>query len=127
MSEPVQQIEVLPLTNRRRYACDVIEVHSGDDLVVLVDLGIDDLYKRTRVRLAGCDTPDAYQKAVDTTAGRVREKVRRLTAGRPCQIDVHSQGRGGWKVTLWAATEDSDSLLNINKILVDDGFIFKGR
>ena len=127
MTETAQQIEVLPLTTRRRYACDVIEVHSGDDLIVLVDLAIDDLYKRTRIRLAGCDTPDAYQKAVDTTAGRVREKIRRLTAGRPCQIDVHSQGRGGWKVTLWAATEDSPDLLNINKILVDDGFIFKGR
>jgi endonuclease YncB( thermonuclease family) len=127
MTEPARQIEILPLTNRRRYACDVIEVHSGDDLIVLVDLGIDDLYKRTRIRLAGCDTPDAYQKAVDTTAGRVREKVRRLVAGRPCQIDVHSQGRGGWKVTLWAATEDSEDLLNINKILVDDGFIFEGR
>ncbi len=127
MTETAQQIEIRPLTNRRRYACVVIEVHSGDDLIVLVDLGIDDLYKRTRIRLAGCDTPDAYQKAVDTTAGRVREKVRRLVAGRPCQIDVHSQGRGGWKVTLWTATEDSEDLLNVNKVLVDDGFIFEGR
>ena len=127
MTDPVQQIEVLPLTNRRRYACDVIEVHSGDDLIVLVDLGIDDLYKRTRVRLAGCDTPDAYQKSVDTTAGRVREKVRRITVGRPCQIDVHSQGRGGWKVTLWVADETSQDLINLNAVLVDDGFIFKGR
>lgn len=127
MTEAARQIEVLPLTTRRRYRCDVIEVHSGDDLIVFVDLEIDGLYKRTRIRLAGCDTPDAYQKAVDTTAGKVREKVRRLTAGRPCQIDVHSQGRGGWKVTLWTATEDSDDLVNVNKILVDDGFIFKGR
>lgn len=112
---------------RRRYNCDVIEVHSGDDLIVFVDLEVDGLYKRVRIRLAGVDTPDAYLKSVETVAGQVREQIRRQTIGHACQIDVHSQGRGGWKVTLWAATEDSDDLVNVNASLIDQGFVFKGR
>ncbi len=121
----MSQVEIL--SSRRRFLCDVIEVHSGDDLICLVDLGIDGLYKKTRVRLAGVDTPDAYQQSVDTPAGEVREKVRKLTAGRPCQIDVHNQSRGGWVVTLWIEETDSDKLTNLNEALIRVGFVFKGK
>ncbi len=120
------QVDILT-SHQRRFQCDVIEVHSGDDLICLVDLNIDGLYKKTRVRLAGVDTPDAYQQSIDTPAGQVRETVRKLTAGKPCQIDVHSQARGGWVVTLWIEETDNDKLTNLNETLVKEGFIFKGK
>ena len=44
---------------RNTYDAEVREVFSGDDLVVLVDLGVESLWKRQRVRLAGGDTPNA--------------------------------------------------------------------
>lgn len=121
------QVEILT-SNRRRFQCDVIEVHSGDDLICLVDLNVDGLYKKIRVRLAGVDTPDAYQQSLDTPAGQVRETVRKLTAGKGCQIDVHSQARGGWVVTLWIEEEtDGTKLVNLNEALVKQGFVFKGK
>lgn len=122
----MSQVEILT-SHQRRFQCDVIEVHSGDDLICLVDLAIDGLYKKARVRLAGVDTPDAYQQSVDTPAGQIRDKVRRLTAGRPCQIDVHNQARGGWVVTLWIEQEGQKKLVNLNETLVNEGFVFKGR
>lgn len=124
----MSQVEILT-SGRRRFLCDVIEVHSGDDLICLVDLGIDGLYKKSRVRLAGVDTPDAYQQSIDTPAGQVRDRVRKLTAGKSCYVDVHSQARGGWVVTLWIeeAGEAEAKWLNLNETLVKEGFVFKGR
>jgi hypothetical protein len=121
------QVQIIPSSERRRYACDIIEVHSGDDLIALVDLEIDGLYKKTRLRLSGVDTPDAYQKAVDTPAGKIREAVRRYTVGNHCYIDVHSQGRGGWKVTLWVESADDPNLLNLNQVLIEEGYIFRPK
>lgn len=39
--------------------CTVIRVVDGDTVWVMVDLGFD-LYRRTNVRLARCDTPELF-------------------------------------------------------------------
>ena len=115
----------LPSQTGRQYYAEVVEVHSGDDLVLMVDLGLDGFYKRVRARLHGVDTPDAYKLDSDTPAGRVRDKVRDMVSGRRCMIEMHAIRRGGWIVTLYVLKEPEQPL-NINETLRSEGYIFQG-
>lgn len=108
------------------YLCRVQEVVSGDDLVLMVDLGVDDLYKRVRARLKGVDTPSAYKQDGDAEAGKVRTEVRNLIKSRPCRIDVHSQGRGGWVVTLFMQQSDGAEI-ELNQMLRERGFVYSPK
>jgi hypothetical protein len=114
----VEQLEVT-----KTYNAKVEEVHSGDDLILMVDLGHDNLFKRVRVRLQGVDTPDAYKADASTEAGKVRDTVRGMTKDRKCIIKVHSNRRGGWIVTLHVNTKDSE-FVDLNNHLRSMGFIF---
>jgi len=110
------------------YAVQIEEVRSGDDLIVLVNLGVDNLHKRVRVRLAGVDTPDAYKVAAQTEAGQLRDTVRRLVRGT-CFIKVRRQTSASWLVELLvvpagAAPEDPMNLLNVNTWLIERGYGF---
>lgn len=108
----------------KTYTCHVEEVHSGDDHVIMVDLGVDNLYKKVRARLHGVDTPDAYKLDADTEAGRVRDQVRDLVRNKQCVIEVHAVRRGGWIVTLYV--KDNDRMVNVNDFLRNLGFVFQG-
>ena len=112
----------------KSYAVSVEEVHSGDDFVVMVNLGIDGLYKKVRVRLQGVDTPNAYKAKLGTEAGLLRDEMKRMTSGR-CRMDLVSEGRGGWLVVLYAFVSDDKyhEEVNINELLKKRGYIYKGR
>ncbi len=110
------------MANGRAYSVKVEEVHSGDDLVGLVNLGIDGLFKRVRLRLHGVDTPNAYKVGAGTVAGSVRDEVRQLTTG-VCRLSVVSEGRGGWVVTLYAMQPDGTEI-NINSHLRSAGYVY---
>lgn len=108
-----------------RYRVEVLEVHSGDDLLLLVDLGIEGLYKKVRARLYGVDTPDAHKENAGTEAGKIRDVVRRLTQNVECVIEVHSStSRGGWKVTLYRVPI-SGAPESVNEVLRAQGYVFK--
>jgi len=109
------------------YQAEVQEVHSGDDLILLVSLGIDNLYKKVRVRLQGVDTPDAYKAGIGTEAGRIRDQVNQLVKGKKCVIIAHSQssGKGGWVVTLHI--DNSMQTETLNEILRQEGYVFRGK
>lgn len=108
-----------------RYRAKVLEVHSGDDMIVMADLNIDGLHKKIRVRLDGVDAPDAYKAAPDTEAGIVRNTVRDLVMRNDCYIDVHKTTPRYWMVTLHAILDGVDT--SINKYLADKGYIFSHR
>ncbi len=101
---------------------EVLEVHSGDDMVLLASLGVDNLYKKVRVRLHGVDTPDAYRAAPGTEAGDVRDAVAKTVKGKRCTIDVHTQGKGSWIVSLYLGITDEAECLNT--ILQKQGYVF---
>lgn len=108
----------------RFYDAQVEEVHSGDDLVLMVNLGIDGLFKRVRARLHGVDTPNAFRAKTDTEAGEVRDEVKRLTAGR-CKIEVIVQSKGGWLVQLYA--ERDGQQVCVNEVLKSRGYVYRGK
>lgn len=112
-------------TTINQYHVDVVEVHSGDDLILMVDLGIDGLFKKVRARLHGVDTPDAYKLKISTEAGQVRKYVKQLTARKTCFIKVHSKCAGIWKVSLYIGSPDSAEC--INDILKAKGYIYEGK
>ncbi len=106
------------------YACEVREVFSGDDLVVLVDLGVENLWKRQRVRLHGVDTPPAVGELADTEAGKIRTYVRNLTRCRRANLTVVSKNTSSWVVVLIVEAFDG-SKVNVNDYLINAGYVFK--
>lgn len=105
------------------YRCRVEQVSSGDDIVVMAELLMDDLFKRVRCRLHGVDTPDAYREAATTKAGAVRDEVRQLIGNRPCSVQVVGQSRKGWKVILHIHADEGT--VNLNEYLISQGYIFR--
>lgn len=109
----------------RSFAVTVEEVHSGDDLVVMADLGIDKLYKKVRVRLHGVDTPNAYKAKLDSVAGSLRDEVKKITQDRKCRIELVSEGKGGWLGVLYV--QDGTKEVNINELLKSRGYVYKSN
>jgi hypothetical protein len=112
--------------HERTFNVVVEEVHSGDDLVLMVDLGMDGLHKRVRARLKGVDTPSAFRAKQDTAAGTIRDTIRGMIVGAPCSILLHSHGKGGWVVTLFreSAHMGPAGAVNINELLVKQGYVY---
>jgi hypothetical protein len=88
---------------------------------------VDNLYKRVRARLRGVDTPSAFKAKATSEAGTVRELVRELTSKGRCHAVVHSQGKGGWLITLIVTHRSTlgESTTNINDLLIARGYVFK--
>lgn len=105
---------------KSQYKGEVREVYSGDDLVVMVDLGTEDLWKRQRIRLHGVDTPNGMAAAADTNAGKVRTYVRSLTKGRKVHIEVISRTANSWVAVVHVETHTG--LHNLNEDLIAQGF-----
>lgn len=110
-----------------RYKVIVEEVHSADDFVLLVDLGVAGLYKRTRARLHGVDAPNAYKVRADTDAGRLRDEVKNMVVGVPCEITIVSEGRGGWVVELYMHSSATGETVHINGALRARGYVYERR
>ena len=113
------------MVTNRIYDVQVEDVYSGDDMVMLADLGVDGLYKRVRARLSGVDTPNAYRAKNDTEAGNVRDEVKKLIASGKCTAQVIAQRRGGWVVVLKVALADG-TVVNINESLISRGYVYRG-
>jgi len=105
------------------YAAKVVEVHSGDDVVLMVDLGVDGLFKRVRARLHKVDTPDAYKSDSKSEAGKIRDKVRTMVADKECIVTVHAPRKSGWIVTLHVIT-NPQNCVNLNEHLISQGYIY---
>lgn len=109
----------------RSFAVTVEEVHSGDDIVVMADLGIDKLYKKVRVRLHGVDTPNAYKAKLDSVAGSLRDEVKKITQDRKCRIELVAEGKGGWLGILYVPNGAEE--INVNELLRSRGYVYKGN
>ena len=110
------------MAERKTFEVTVEEVYSGDDLVLMVNLGVGGLYKKVRARLVGVDTPSAFQAPRNTEAGRVRDLVKSSVGRGKCSIELHSEGKGGWLVTLFVNTNGHG--MNINSMLAERGYVF---
>jgi endonuclease YncB( thermonuclease family) len=108
----------------KRFTAEVKEVFSGDDLIVMVDLGVEGLWKKQRVRLDGVDAPNAVKSASETPAGQIRSYVRTLCKNRKLEIEVLSRGANSWVVHLWVDTGGA-TLHSLNDDLIAQGYAYK--
>ncbi len=106
----------------RIFEAKVEEVHSGDDFILLVNLGVDGLFKKTRVRLHGVDAPNAYKAKPETEAGRVRDEVKKLI-GNKCLVELISEGKGGWIVVM-TVFDTSNQPMCLNTALRERGYVY---
>jgi hypothetical protein len=113
---PFQQVE---------YPCEVKEVFSGDDLIAMVDLGVENLWLKQRVRLSGVDTPNAIKESAHSEAGQLRAYVRALTRGRKGRITVVNRSANSWVAILKVDTPEGE--VNVNEYLMEKGYKFKGK
>lgn len=108
---------------KKEYPCTVTEVYSGDDLICMVDLGVENLWKRVRVRLHGVDTPNAVKSGDETEAGKVRSYVRTLARNKRGRLTVVQQKDSSWVCGL--IVESPDGIVDVNQQLIAQGYVFK--
>lgn len=104
------------------YVCRIEEVHSGDDFIAMVELGVASLFVRTRVRLAGVDAPNAFRLGPETAAGKVRDEVKKILGSGKCSIRLVTEGRGGWVAEV--EVETPSGIVNINRLLQERGYVY---
>jgi endonuclease YncB( thermonuclease family) len=89
----------------------------------MVDLGVEDLFKRVRVRLAGVDTPPYQGRAAEGAAGEVRRWVRDMTRGKDILLLVHSRLSNSWVCTV-IVDHSGDNPIDLNAELVAKGYVY---
>lgn len=107
----------------RAYAAVLDSVISADDLIVMVDLGVHELYKRMRVRLAGVDAPNAIGEPDDSDAGQLRSLVRRLIGRNRLRVTVEQERAQSW-ICVVEVKRPSGGYLNLNAHLMQMGHVF---
>lgn len=110
------------------YPCLVVDVFSGDDLVAMVDLKVEGLWKKQRIRLFGVDTPNAVGMGDDTEAGGVRRQVRALARNRRGVLRVHAKNHTSWICSLIIEADASHGgTIDLNEWLRTRGYIYNRK
>ncbi len=104
------------------YEGEVLDVYSGDDLIAMVDLGVDDLFKRRRIRLHGVDAPNGIGASSHTEAGKVRAYVRNLCEKKRVRLTVVSKNLRSWVAVVEVLADGKAH--NINQDLIAQGYKF---
>jgi hypothetical protein len=107
---------------RKTFSAEVCSVFSGDDLVLLIDLGLEDLYKKKRVRLDGVDTPSAINQGPDTEAGKVRTYVHDLLKRKKLKFTITANAANSWIGVLTVQCPAGPIVLN--EVLIAQGYKF---
>lgn len=116
------------MVNSGLFEVETKEVHSADDLVLMVNLGVDGLFKRVRARLYQVDTPNAYRLGSATEAGTLRDEVRkRLMGAHSCKIALVAERKGGWLVNLYVQDVPTAPPICLNEYLISKGYAYKER
>lgn len=109
-------------TGRRTYKAYVEAVFSGDDLILMIDLNVDSLHKRKRVRLDGVLVPSAVRQTFDSEAGKIRGMVRGLIIGKTVNLIVTGHAENSWTGII--EVESAGQIVNVNELLISMGFGF---
>lgn len=110
------------MSTQEVYEGTVLDVFSGDDLTVMIDLRVDDLHKKRRIRLHGVDTPNGTGAAASSEAGKLRAHVRQLCHRRRVRLTIMSKGMASWVAIVEVL--GSDAPHNINQDLINQGYAF---
>lgn len=104
----------------KQFSASVVNVLSGDDMVVLLDLEAEGLFKKQRLRLRGVDTPSALNQGNETEAGTLRTEIFGILKGKELRIVVHNRGAASWVADVYY--REGTREVHLNKALVDMGY-----
>lgn len=110
------------MVDKTEFSAEVRDVFSGDDLILFVDLGTNDLFMKKRFRLHGVDTPSAVGQGHDTEAGRIRSLIYGLVKRQPVRITVISRTAHSMIGILYVTRPEGE--ININELLIAKGYTF---
>lgn len=104
------------------FKAKVEEVNSGDDLILMIDLGVEGLHKRQRVRLKDVDTPSQVRRGRMGEAEEVRRLVTDLCLGKTVELHLAHKTAHAWVVTLHFPS--ASGLENLNQLLIGKGYAY---
>lgn len=107
---------------RTEFRAEVRDVFSGDDLILFIDLGINDLYMKKRFRLQGVDTPNAIGAGPDTEAGKLRSFVYDMLRRKELKITVVTRAANSL-VGVVEIIQPSGNVI-LNDVLIEKGYRF---
>ncbi len=110
------------MEQRNRYAAEVRDVFSGDDLVLWVELGTEDLYMRKRIRLNGVQVPNAVGQGPTTEAGKIRAQVYDMLKKQKLFITITARAPHSWVAVVEIDTHNG--IVNLNNWLISQGYEF---
>jgi len=103
----------------------VKSVVSADDIILMLNLGHDGLYRLTRCRLIGVDAPSAFN-GTDKEAVVLKDFVSKaLNQSAESYIEVSSYLNNSWLVSLFTKDPETKVYTNLNKVLISNGYVFK--
>jgi hypothetical protein len=105
----------------------VKNIYSGDDLILLLDLGHDGLYRLTRCRLVGVDAPSTFNND-NKEAVKLKNFVSKaLNASAESYVEVSAYLNNSWLVTLYTKDAETLAYISLNQVLINNGYVFTRR
>lgn len=102
-------------------------VCSADDIILMLDLGHDGLYRLTRCRLAGVDTPSTFNTESVEAANLKTFVSKALNMSKGAYIEVVSFLHNSWLVHLYTKDPETKAYVSLNQVLINNGYVFHKR
>jgi micrococcal nuclease len=102
------------------YSANVISIKDGDTIVVDIDLGFGILLKQQIIRLSKINAPELKSSLA---GGISKDKLSSLILGKKIKLITEKDKKekyGRWLGTIYLNESNKD--LNINELLVSEGF-----
>lgn len=102
----------------------VKNIYSADDLILMLDLGHDGLYRITRCRLVGVDAPSTFNSD-NTEAINLKNFVSKaLNQSKESYVEVTSYLNNSWLVHLHTKDPETKAFVSLNQVLINSGYVF---
>lgn len=103
----------------------VKNIYSADDMILMLDLGYDGLFKVTRCRLMGVDAPSTYNQSNLEGENLKAFVSKALNQSKESYVEVVSFRNNSWLVNLFTKDPETKTYTSINKLLMNSGYVFK--
>lgn len=103
----------------------VKNIYSADDLILMLDLGHDGLYRLTRCRLVGVDAPSTFNSKNEEAVNLKNFVSKALNLSSESFIEVSSYLTNSWLVVLYTKDPKTQAFVSLNQVLINNGYVFK--
>ena len=113
------------MLNKQIYKIDsVLSIYGADDLILMLNLGHDGLYKRTRCRLHGVDAPSTYNSDNEEAKKLKNFVIKALKDSKDSHVEVVSYLNNSWMVILYTKDPETKAYVSLNQVLINNGYVY---